>query len=251
MRRPRRAAGAALPAWGAEAAGTLLLVLGALSAVALCLAEGQPLAELLGSESSRLLATGVLVGVCVALIALSPVGRLSGAHLNPAVSAAFWALGRLRGADLAGYAAAQALGALAGAVAFRALWGDGVALSVGGGVTHPTVTPAAAIALEAGMTAILVGTIVLFVSCARLMRWTPLAIVPVLAGIVWLGSPPTGASLNPARSEGPALVFADLADLWIYLVAPVAGALAVAFATRIASGARPLTMRLDGRPGVA
>jgi aquaporin Z len=216
--------------------------------VALCLAEGQPVAELLGSESERLLATGWLVGGWVGLIAVSPLGRLSGAHLNPAVSAAFWALGRLRGADLAGYAAAQALGALVGAIAFRLLWGE-AAVSVGGGVTHPTVPAGVAAALEAGMTAILVATVVLFVSRERLMRWTPLAIVPVLAAIVWLGSPPTGASLNPARSEGPALAFGDLTDLWIYVAAPLAGALAVALATRIASAAHPLTMRLDGRPG--
>ena len=226
-------------------------MLGALSAVALCLADGQPLAEALGTESQRLLVTGLLVGACVALIAVSPLGRLSGAHLNPAVSAAFWALGRLRGRELAGYAAAQGLGALAGAAAFRLLWGDALALSVGGGVTHPTVGVAAAVALEAGMTAILVGTIILFVSRERLMRWTPLAIVPVLAAIVWLGSPPTGASLNPARSEGPAVVFADFGDLWIYLAAPLAGALAVALAVRLSSEVRPRTMRLDGRMGVA
>jgi hypothetical protein len=58
-------------------------------------------------------------------------------------------------------------------------------------------------------------------------RWTPVAIVPLLTPIIWLGSPWTGASLNPARSEGPALTFGDVSDLWIYLASPCAAALVV------------------------
>jgi glycerol uptake facilitator-like aquaporin len=80
------------------------------------------------------------------------------------------------------------------------------------------------------MTAALVLLIFAFVSDERVARRTPLAIMPLLATLIWLGSPLTGASLNPARSAGPALVFGDLADLWIYLIAPSAGALLMAAA---------------------
>jgi aquaporin Z len=97
---------------GAEAAGTALLVLGALSAVALVLGQGSPLAA--GSSSVRLLVTGLLVGACIALIAVSPLGRLSGAHINPAVTLGFWAFGMVRGPDVLGYLAAQLPGALLG-----------------------------------------------------------------------------------------------------------------------------------------
>jgi len=98
------------------------------------LGSGSPLAG--WSESPRLLVTGLLVGTCVALLALSPLGRLSGAHLNPVVTLAFWGVRMVSGRDVIGYVGAQLLGALAGGLTFRWLWG-GVALSVGGGVTHP------------------------------------------------------------------------------------------------------------------
>ena len=80
------------------------------------------------------------------------------------------------------------------------------------------------------MTATLVAMILWFTSRERLMRWTPLMLVPLLALLIWQGSPYTGTSLNPARSEGPAVAFADLADLWLYFAAPILGALAVAVA---------------------
>ena len=55
----------------------------------------------------------------------------------------------------------------------------------------------------------------------------------MLTAIIWLGSPWTGASINPARSEGPALAFGDLADLWLYLAAPSAAGLAVGLVWRV------------------
>jgi aquaporin Z len=211
--------------WGAEAAGTALLVLGALSSVALVLGDGSPVAG--ASESVRLLLTGVLVGLTVTLIVISPLGRLSGAHLNPAVTLAFRIVGRVSGHDVVGYLLAQLAGALAGALVFRLLWGS-VALSVDGGVTHPAVATPAAIGIEVGMTGLLVAMIFVFVSRERLMRWTPLMLWLLLGVLVWQGSPYTGTSLNPARSAGPAAAFSDFADLWLYLLAPVVGAVVVA-----------------------
>jgi aquaporin Z len=158
---------------------------------------------------------------------VSPLGRLSGAHINPAVTLAFRIVGRVSGHDVVGYLVAQLVGALAGAVVFRLLWGS-VALSVDGGVTHPAVATLSAIGIEAGMTALLVAMIFVFVSREGLARWMPLMLCPLVGVLVWMGSPYTGTSLNPARSAGPALAFADFADLWLYLVAPVLGALAVA-----------------------
>jgi aquaporin Z len=226
----------------AEAAGTALFVLGALSAVALVLGAGSPVGGLGGS--ARELLAGALVATVVSAIAVSPLGRLSGAHLNPAVTLAFRALGCVSRHDVAGYLVAQLAGALAGGLLFRALWGS-VAASVGGGVTHPTVPVAVALALEASMTAALVATIAVFVSRERLARWTPAAIWPVLTVLIWKAGPLTGTSLNPARSAGPALAFNDLADLWLYVVAPMAGALATAVALRRPQAlARPLTAKL-------
>jgi aquaporin Z len=230
--------------WAAEAAGTALMVLAILAAASLALGEGSPLAEELPNQGSRFLALGLLVGPCIALIAVSPFGRLSGAHINPAVTLGFWALGRVGRHDLVGYVAAQLIGGLAGALAARLLVPERALDSIGGAVTHPSVPAAAAFALEAGMTALLLAAVLAFLSSSRLARVTPLALAPLIAAIIWLGSPWTGASLNPARSEGPALAFGDLADLWLYFAAPAAGALAVAALWR----GRPLTAKLFHDP---
>jgi aquaporin Z len=232
--------------WGAEAVGTAVLVLGALSAVAFVLGEGSPLARL--PMSLRLAITGVLVGVCVALIAVSPLGRLSGAHINPAVTVGFWIVRMVRSRDLAGYVGAQLAGAVVGGYLFRWSWGR-VALSVGGGVTHPSVSIPVALALEAGMTALLMAMILLFVSRTRLTRWTPVMLVPLLAVLVWRGSSYTGTSLNPARSEGPAIAFGDLADLWLYFAGPLPGAVAAATTWRYLRPAQaPKTAKLFHDP---
>jgi aquaporin Z len=234
--------------WAAESAGTALLVLAILLAVSLALGDGSPLADALPGRGAGFLVVGLLVAPCVGLIAVSPLGRLSGAHLNPAVTAGFWALGQVSRHDLVGYVATQLLGGVAGAVAARLLLPESVTESIGGAVTHPEVSTAAAVALEAGMTALLLGVIFAFTSTQRLARWTPLAIVPVLTAIIWLGSPSTGASLNPARSEGPALAFGDVADLWLYLAAPVGSGLALGLLWRRFSMPRPRTAKLFHDP---
>jgi aquaporin Z len=218
--------------WGAEAAATALLMLGGLSVIAALLGRHSPIIASIPSPSARLLLVGVLFGSCVALLALSPLGRLSGAHLNPAVTLAFRVLGKVSWHDVAGYLAAQLVGAVVGSLAFRLAWGHEAA-TVSGGETHPSVATPLALLLEAVMTAALMATILGFDSRERLMRWTPLAVVPVIALLVWQGGPLTGTSLNPARSAGPAIAFGDLTGLWLYLLAPSVGAVALAMAWRL------------------
>ena len=216
--------------------------------MALDLGDDSPVADVIASPSARLLLTGALFAAWIPIVALSPLGRLSGAHLNPAVTLAFRVLGRVSNIDVAGYLAAQATGALVGALAFRALWG-GQAVSVGGGVTHSTVAVPVALALEAGMTAALMAAILAFNSGERSMRWTPFAVWPLIAILTWRLGTYTGTSLNPARSEGPALAFGDLAGLWLYLAAPTAGAVAVALLWRKAAGRhQPVTAKLFHDP---
>lgn len=218
-------------AWAAEGLGTGAFVFLALSGIALLLAPASPVVDLVPSQDTRLLVTGVLAGACISLLAASPLGRISGAHLNPAVTLAFAAVGCVRRADVAGYLVAQLAGAIAGAAAFRATWGS-LATAVGGGVTHPALGTGAALALEAATTGLLVAAIFLFVSHSRLARFTPLMLWPLVALLIWKVAPQTDASLNPARSAGPALVFGDLRDLWLYFTAPILGALAVAIGWR-------------------
>src|SRR6266498_3467079 len=105
--------------WGAEFAGTGLLILGGLSVVCFVFGRGSPVTSILPSHSARLLVTGLLFSACNSLLAVSPLGRLSGAHLNPAVTLAFRVLGRVSAQDVSGYIVAQVLGAVAVGLAWR------------------------------------------------------------------------------------------------------------------------------------
>jgi len=232
--------------WAAEGLGTGILVLGGLSAVCLDFGTGSPMLHLVPSSSLRLLITGLLFAGSGSLVAISPLGRLSGAHLNPAVTLAFWTSGHVSRSDLLGYLASQVLGALLAVGVLRLAWGQvAVGLQDGRTSPHPGVSPWAAVGIEALMTAILVGAIFGFTSSARTARWTPLALWIVIALLVWQGAPYTGCSLNPARSLAPAVISADFSSLWIYLVGPPLGALAAAWLFVSAPlGLRPVTAKL-------
>jgi aquaporin Z len=216
--------------WGCELAGTAILLLGGLSAVCLDFGAHSPVASIVPSHYWRLLITGLLFATTGSLVTISPLGRRSGAHLNPAVTLAFWLRHHVHPHDLAGYIVAQCVGALIGTALVRLLWGA-TATSVSLGVTQPGrgLSAGEAAAVETLMTAILIGTILGMVSSKRTARWTPLVLVPVIATLVWQGAPYTGTSLNPARSLAPALELPNLHDIWVYLLGPSLGAvLAVA-----------------------
>lgn len=207
-----------------------MLVLGGLSAVVFDFGTGSPLRSMVPSHSARLLITGLVFAGFGSLVAISPLGRRSGAHLNPAVTVGFWCERHLHPHDLVGYIAGQCLGAIVGAGLLRLAWG-GRAESVRYGITAPGhgLSALEAAGVEALMTSILVLTIFLFVSSTATARWTPLAVWIVVAVLVWQGAPYTGTSLNPARSLGPALIGGDWRDYWVYVLGPLGGsALAVA-----------------------
>lgn len=239
--------------WGSELLGTALLLLGGLSAVCLDFGAHSPVAQALPSTSTRLLVTGILFAGTGSLVALTPFGRLSGAHLNPVVTLAFWTQGKVHPHDLVGYVAAQLLGGLIGAWLVLLLWGQ-TARSVRVGATSPGpgVSPLQAILIEAAMTTALVLTILLMTSSVRTARWTPLVLWPVIAVLVWVGAPYTGTSLNPARSLGPALLAPLLGPLPIYFVGPLVGGAAAVGVFTLLRDRHTVTAKLfhDGRhPG--
>jgi aquaporin Z len=211
--------------WSCELVGTCILVLGGLSAVTLDFGRGSPVEPVIHSHSFRLLLTGFLFAGTGSLVALSPLGRRSGAHLNPALTFAFWCERHLHRHDLAGYVTSQCLGALLGAGILRLVWQERAA-SVRYGVTQPGsgLTALEAAGVEALMTAALVLVVFAFLSSKRTLHLTPFAVWIVIAVLVWQGAPYTGTSLNPARSLGPALVGGDWRDYWVYVLGPLAGA---------------------------
>jgi aquaporin Z len=204
------------------------------SAVVFDFGTGSPLAHVLPDTSIRRLITGLLFAGSGALVAISPLGKLSGGHINPAVSLAFWMQGKMHHFDLGGYILGQLLGAIVGSLLVVLVWG-GQATSVGYGTTVPGAGHPLWMAFlaEVSLTFLLVLSIFLFVSHHRLMRWTPLMVWILVAVMVWLEAPISGTSLNPARSFGPALVSWSWSSHWLYWVAPPLGALLAVGAFRL------------------
>lgn len=222
------------PEYGAELLGTAALVFFGLSAVVFDFAPGLPLSHLVPDSSVRRLITGLLFAGTGSLVAISPLGKLSGAHINPSVSLAFWIHGKLHTADFVGYVLGQFLGAIGGALLLALAWGR-YAASVQDGVTLPGAGyPLAVVFLaETLLTFLLVLLIFAFVSRHSLMRWTPLMNWILVATMVWLEAPISGTSLNPARSLGPAVIAWVWHAQWLYVVAPPLGAVLAVGAFRL------------------
>ena len=172
------------------------------------------------------------------------MGTVSGAHLNPAVSIAFAARGDFPWKRVPAYIVAQFLGAIAATLLLWALIGKqgSAGLTLPGSGISATTAMLWEFVLTAGLVSVILGT------ASGAQQVGPMAALGVggyiaLAGL-W-GSPVSGASMNSARSLGPALVLGDWTSWWAYLVGPVAGAL-------IAVGiAYVLRGRGGGRSGVA
>jgi aquaporin Z len=234
-----------LAEWTAEAAGTAILLLVVVAVVALVFGPGSPVESAVPARSPRLLLAGLLIAGSASLVAVSPLGRLSGGHINPAVTFGFWLTGHVHRYDLAGYVAAQVLGALAGVAVGALLLGyRASATDYGRTMPGPGIGDLAAAAIELAMTAALMLVIFTLTSRRRLMRYTPLVSWILVAVLVWQVAPLTGTSLNPARSLSPALFARHFEALWIYLVAPPLGAALAALLVRVGLLRLPLTAKL-------
>jgi aquaporin Z len=231
--------------WLAEMLGTALLFGVGFCVVAVLVSPRSPVAHEVAGV--RFLLVGLNFGLLSGLIAVSPLGRRSGAHLNPAVTLAFWLRGHVHRHDLAGYLAAQFAGALIGTAAFALALGRW-ATSIRHARTSPApVGTAAGVAIEAALTFGLIATVFVSLGVPRLVHRTPVLVGIALTGLIWVGSPRTGASLNPARSLAPALIDGHLTDLWVYFVGPALGAVAAALVA-MACGWRALTAKLFHDP---
>jgi len=155
------------------------------------------------------------------LAAIFAVGHISGGHFNPAVTIAMVLDKRTLPMDAVGYIVAQAIGAIGAAAFVLVVAGQA---SVAAGITKPGggVTEIGALLLEIVLTAGFVAVILAATKRAPLLA--PLAIPLTLVAIHFAAAPLSGASVNPVRSLGSALIGGDLGGLWIYIVAPIVGA---------------------------
>ena len=216
----------------AEAMGTLALVL---------VAAGADAAAKLSAGDVSAAARAVVPGLLV-MAMIYAFGDASGAHFNPVVSLAF-ALKRLFPLPwLLPYWAAQLGGAVLGALGLRAMFGEAAAA----GISRPVlVGSGTALAIEAVLSAILVTVILGTADRHRLIGPNAaLAVGATIALCALVALPLEGASMNPARSFGPAVIGGSLGDLWIYWIGPVVGAVIAVIVTTIVHGAP----EPDGRP---
>jgi aquaporin Z len=202
----------------AEGLGTFFLVLVAVGAGMVNARFGGNVLSL----TAQVTAPGLMVGVVI----LS-MGAVSGAHLNPGVSIAFALRGDFQWHRVPGYIVAQFIGAILATMLLVALLGRQGAAGLT--LPGPGISDLTAMAWELVLSVGLVTTILGTSSGAQNigpMNAIGVASYIALAGL--FGAPVSGASMNAARSLGPALVLGDTTSWWVYLVGPLAGALAAA-----------------------
>jgi MIP family channel proteins len=165
------------------------------------------------------------------------VGHVSGAHFNPAVSFAFALSRHFPWPRVAGYWAAQAAGAVAAAAILRGSLGNVAHV----GATLPAGSQGQSFLWEVILTFFLMFVITAVATDTRAVGEAAAIAIGGTVGLdAMVGGPISGASMNPARSLGPALVSGDLHALWIYVVAPLLGAAAGALAYQFVRGEQPL-----------
>ena len=165
----------------------------------------------------------------VVLAMIYAVGDISGAHLNPAVTGAFWVAGRFSASRVVPYIISQCLGALAASGVLRFLFPEHPTL----GATLPAGSDSQSFVLEFILTFILMFVILNVSTGAKEKGITAgIAVGAVIALEAMFAGKICGASMNPARSIAPVLVTGKFDHLWIYLVAPVTGAACAVIACR-------------------
>lgn len=206
-----------------ELIGTALLLGIGLSFVILNFGAGSPVVDLVPDAGLRRLITGFLFGATGAAIAISQVGKISGAHINPVVTLAFYVKGKFSGRDTTGYILAQFAGAVIGSVPLL-LWGrEGRSIYFGGTTPGTGYTVWTALGGEIITTFCLIIGLFIFLGHKRLRRYTPLLFPFLYAIMVYLEAPLSGTSTNPARTLGPAVISGVWSGWWIYFLGPLMG----------------------------
>lgn len=194
------------------------------------LAEAVGTFILVGMGSMAILATGAIPGSPALVVipfgfglgllaAIAVGGHVSGGHFNPAVTLGALLDGRIDITGAIGYVVAQVIGAIAGSTMILALSSQAV---VAGTKNMPGVSDGGAFLAEVVLTAIFVAVIL---TVTKKDPGHAIIVIPLtLLAIHAVGIPFSGASVNPARALGPALVSLDFAAIWIYLTAPFIGA---------------------------
>jgi MIP family channel proteins len=163
-------------------------------------------------------------------------GPVSGGHFNPAVTVGVLAAGAMRTGEAIGYIVSQLIGGIAGALFLSAVLGGAetglgapaLAHDLALGATSLTITPAAGFMIEAVLGFFLVTVVLGTAVAGRAGSLAPLAIGMTLTLNIIMGGALTGAAFNPARALGPMVATGNFNDAWLYLTAPIVGAIIAA-----------------------
>lgn len=189
---------------------------------------GSPIHRLIESAALRMLLAGVAMGSTAIALIYSPLGKRSGAHMNPAITLSFLRLGKIAPVDALFYMVAQFAGGLLGVLAAASLFGPAFEQPP---VAYAATIPGEAGALIAFVSEVLISgtmmlTVLLVSNNARFAAATGLCAGILVAIFITFESPLSGMSMNPARSFASAAPGGQWHLLWIYFAAPLAGMLA-------------------------
>jgi aquaporin Z len=217
------------PEYLIEAAGLGAFMIAASVFATLLEHPASPVRQALPHAFIRRAVMGFAMGLTAIALIYSPWGQRSGAHFNPAVTFAFFRLGKVALRDLAGYVAAQFVGGALGiALAAEALGGALAHPNVHYVTTLPTAGVIAAFGAEIAMTALLMAVVLTVSNTPRIARLTGVCAGLCVALFITFEAPISGMSLNPARTFASAFAARDWNALWLYFVAPPLGMLAAA-----------------------
>lgn len=208
---------------------------------------GSPVRHFVASGIGRRALLGLAIGATVVALIMSPWGKQSGGHLNPAMTFTYYRLGKIAPWDAVFYGLAQFLGATGG-IAMATLLLRG---APGNGAVRYAVTapgrygPTVAFVAELVISFVLMITILIATNHQRLAPYTPYFVGALYALNITFEMPLSGMSMNPARTFGPAAYAGYWHTLWIYFLAPTAGMLgAAAGFVRARHGAPPFCAKL-------
>ena len=217
------------PEYLMEAVGLGSFMISACGFTVLLYHPSSVIARSITSELLRRALMGAAMGSTAIALIFSPLGKRSGAHINPSVTLTYLRLGKVKPCDAAFYTLFQFIGGIVGVLLAGALMGQLVAhSSVNYAVTVPGPRgwPTAFFA-EVGISFLLM-SVILNVSNSRWGRWTGLFAGFLIANYITFESPISGMSMNPARTLGSASGAHVWTALWIYFMAPVLGMLVAA-----------------------
>jgi MIP family channel proteins len=163
-------------------------------------------------------------------------GSVSGGHMNPAVTVGVLVAGAMGAGEAIGYIVSQLIGGVAGALFLSVVLGGAetglgmpaLAHNLTLGATSLTITPAAGFTIEAVLAFFLVTVVLSTAVAGRVGNLAPLAIGMTLTLNILMGGALTGAPFNPARALGPMIATGNFNDAWLYLTAPIVGAIIAA-----------------------